>query len=222
MGEGLCDANPCIGTNDPKVGTVPRQCVLEDAALKAIWNAAGDDDFGKIVKLLLLTGCRRDEIGALRWDELDLKTGMLIIHEGRVKNRHALRLPLSAPSLAIFESIPRRDGPCVFGDPRHGFTGWSKAKVRLDSRLSDVTLPDWRLHDLRRSMRTGLGKLGVAPHIAELAIGHVQKGMVAIYDKYSYVGEIGAALAQWSEHVLAVVEERKAKVVPMRRRPARS
>jgi integrase len=77
MGEGLCDANPVIGTNDPEAGITPRQCVLEDEAIKAIWHACLDDDFGKIVKLLLLTGCRRDEIGALRWDEINLKTGML-------------------------------------------------------------------------------------------------------------------------------------------------
>jgi integrase len=138
-----------------EAGITPRQCVLEDEAIKAIWDACLDDDFGKIVKLLLLTGCRRDEIGALRWDEVNLKTGMLIIHEGRVKNRHALRLPLPAAALDVLRSISRGDGPCVFGKPAHGFTGWSKAKRKLDARLADVSLPDWRLHDLRRSMRTG-------------------------------------------------------------------
>ncbi len=66
-------------------------------------------------------------------------------------------------------------------------------------------------------MRTGLGKLGVPPHIAELAINHVQKGVLAVYDKHSYEAEIANALAQWSEHVIAVVEGRKSKVVPMRR-----
>jgi integrase len=216
MGEGLVDHNPCIGTNDPKVGTVPRQCVLEDAALKAIWNAAGGDDFGKIVKLLILTGCRRDEIGALRWDEINFETNMLIIHGGRIKNRNALRLPLPEPALAILRSLPHGDGPCVFGDPRHGFTGWSMAKRKLDARLADVSLPNWRLHDLRRSMRTGLGRLGISPHIAELAINHVKKGVLADYDHYSYEGEIAGALAKWAEHMLAVVEGRKSKVVPIR------
>ena len=95
-----------FGTNDPERGITPRQCVLEDEAIKAIWDACPDDDFGKIVKLLLLSGCRSDEIGALRWDEIKLKTGMLIIHEGRVKNRHALRLPLPAPALDVLRSIP--------------------------------------------------------------------------------------------------------------------
>ena len=214
IGEGLCDANPVLGTNDPAAGITPRRCTLEDEALKAIWAACLDDDFGKIVKLLILTGCRRDEIGALRWDEIDLKTGMLIIHEGRVKNRHALRLPLPEPALAILRSIPRGDGPCVFGNDR-GVTGWSFAKHKLDERFAGVTLPNWRLHDLRRSMRTGLGKLGVPPHIAELAINHTPKALIATYDHYSYEGEIGAALTKWSEHVMAIVEGRKSKIVPL-------
>jgi integrase len=212
MGEGLCDANPVIGTNDPEAGVTPRQCVLEDEAIKAIWDACLD----KIVKLLLLTGCRRDEIGALRWDEINLKTGILIIHEGRVKNRHALRFPLPAAALDILRAVPRRDGPCVFGSPAHGFTGWSVAKRKLDARLADVSLPDWRLHDLRRSMRTGSGRLGIPPHIAELAINHVKKGVLKDYDHYSYEAEIGSALAQWAEHMMAVVEGRKSKVVPLR------
>jgi integrase len=180
MGEGLCDTNATLGTNDPEQGVSRRQCVLEDGALKAIWHASLSDDFGQIVKLLILTGCRRDEIGALRWDEVNLETGMLIVHEKRVKNRNALRLPLPASALEILQAIPRRDGPCVFGSPAHGFTGWSMAKRKLDARLADVSLPDWRLHDLRRSMRTGLGRLGIPPHIAELAINHVKKGVLRV------------------------------------------
>jgi integrase len=216
MGEGLVDHNPCIGTNDPEAGVTPRQCVLEDEAIKAIWHACLDDDFGNIVKLLLLTGCRRDEIGALRWDEINLNTGTLIIHEGRVKNRHALRLPLPASAVEILQAIPRRGGPCVFGNPAHGFTGWSVAKRKLDARLAGVSLPNWRIHDLRRSMRIGLGRLGIAPHVAELCINHVKKGILADYDHYSYEAEIAAALAQWSENVVAVVEGRKSKIVPLR------
>jgi integrase len=216
MGEGLCDINPVTGSNDPEAGVTPRQCVLEDEAIKTIWDACFDDDFGRIVKLLLLSGCRRDEVGALRWDEINRETGMLVIHEGRVKNRRALRLRLPGAALDILRSIQRADGPCVFGNPGHGFTGWSVAKRKLDARLADFALPNWRLHDLRRSMRTGLGSLGIPPHIAELAINHVKKGVLADYDKYSYTEEVASALAQWAEHVMAVVEGRKSKIVPLR------
>jgi integrase len=215
MGEGLVDHNPCIGVNNPKAGHTPRQCVLEDKHIKAIWHACLDDDFGKIVRLLILSGARRDEIGVMKWTEVDLKTGMLVVGTDRVKNKNPLRLPLPAPALAILKTIPRRDG-CVFGHPAHGFTSHSHAKHDLDARLSDVSLPDWRLHDLRRTMRSGLGRLGIAPHIAELAINHTKKGMIGVYDHYSYEGEIANALSRWAEHVMSVVEGRKGKIVPLR------
>jgi hypothetical protein len=90
----------------------------------------------------------------------------------------------------------------------------------LDNRIAGAQggrlLPSWRLHDLRRTMRTGLGRLGVAPHVAELLINHVPKGMVAVYDKHRYQGEIAAALALWADHVMAAVEGRTTNVVPLR------
>jgi integrase len=205
-------------TNNPEAGIMPRERVLEDRELKAVFDCAGDDDFGKIVKLLTYTGCRRDEIARLRWDEVDLEGGRLMLPGARTKNRRPLVLPLPAPALQILQSVTRRDGPCVFGDSRHGFTGWTFAKRQLDARLtaSGKPLPRWTLHDLRRSMRTGLGRLGIPPHICELAINHVQPGIVATYDKYRYEAEVGTAIAQWVEHVTAVVEGRKHKVVPLR------
>ena len=218
MGEGLCDSNPVVATNNPEAGIMPRERVLEDRELKAIFDCAGDDDFGRIIKLLAYTGCRRDEIARLRWEEVDLEGGRLVLPGARTKNRRPLTLLLPAPALAILESITRRDGPCVFGDPRHGFTGWTFAKMQLDARLTaaGTPLPHWTLHDLRRSMRTGLGRLGIPPHICELAINHVQPGIVATYDRYRYEAEVGAAIAQWVEHVTAVVEGRKRKIVPLR------
>lgn len=218
MGEGLCDANPVIATNNPEAGVMPRERVLDDRELKAVIDCAGDDDFGNIIKLLVYTGCRRDEIARLRWDELDLETDRLVLPSTRTKNRRALTLPLPGPAMEILQSVARRDGPCVFGDPRHGFTGWTAAKRKLDARLvaAGTPLAHWILHDLRRTMRTGLGRLGTPPHIAELAINHVKAGIIAVYDKHRYETEVAAALAQWAEHVTAVVEGRKAKVVPLR------
>jgi integrase len=212
MGEGLCESNPVVATNNPEAGVLPRERVLDDGELKVIFDACADDDFGNIVKLLTLTGCRRDEIGALRWNEVE--TGVLTLSAKRTKNRRTLTLTLPEPALKILRSVARRDGPCVFGDPRHGFTGWSAAKRKLDASLGK--LPHWTLHDLRRTMRTGLGRLSVPPHITELAINHVKSGIVAVYDRYSYQAEVTAALAQWAEHVTAVVEGRKSKVVPLR------
>jgi integrase len=218
MGEGLCENNPVVATNNPEAGRMVRERVLNDGELKAIYEVCPDDDFGNIMKLLTLVGARRNEIGALRWDEIDLENGDLTIPGTRVKNRRTLALRLPEPALAILRSVERREGPCVFGDPRHGFTSWSSAKRNFEAQLAaaGTQLPHWTLHDLRRTMRTGLGRLGVPPHIAELAINHVKAGIVAVYDKHTYQGEVAAALAQWAEHVLAVVEGRKGKVVPLR------
>jgi integrase len=218
MGEGLCDANPVVATNNPEMGVLPRERVLGDSELKAIWTACLDDDLGRMVKLLTLTGCRRDEIAALRWDEIDFDAGALTISGARTKNRRTLSLALPESALAILRAVARRDGPCVFGDSRHGFTGWSAAKRKLDARLAVAgkQLPHWTLHDLRRTMRTGLGRLGVPPHVAELTINHAKAGIVAVYDRYSYAAEMAAALNKWAEHVTAVVEGRKSKIVPLR------
>ena len=219
MGEGLCDSNPVAATNNPEAGIMPRERVLEDRELKAIFDYAGDDDAGRIIKLLAYTGCRRDEIARLRWEEVDLEGGRLMLPGARTKNRRPLVLPLPAPALQILQSVARRDGPCVFGDPRHGFTGWTFAKRQLDARLTAAGTPlsNWRLHDLRRSMRTGLGKLGVRVDVAERAINHVQPGLIETYDRYRYAAEVGAAIAQWVEHLTAVIEGRKRKIVPMKR-----
>jgi integrase len=217
MGEGLCETNPVVATNNPEAGLLPRERVLTDNELKAVLDAC-PDNFGAIVKLLTFTGCRRDEIGALRWDELNLEDGVLTIPGTRTKNRRTLTLRLPEPALEILRTVERRDGPCVFGEPRRGFTNWSRSKERLDAQLTaaGVSLPHWTLHDIRRTFRTGLGRLGVPPHIAELAINHVKAGIVAVYDKHRYEGEVAAALAQWAEHLTAITEGRKSKVVPLR------
>ena len=218
MGEGLCDHNPVIGTNDPAAGSKSRERVLDDSESKAVYVACPDDDFGRIVKLLQLTGLRRDEAGGLRWDEINFDASLLTIPATRSKNRRTLVLPLPEMVLNILRSIPRRDGVCIFGDPNNGFHSWSHHKKLLDARLAAAGTPlaDWRLHDLRRTFRTGLGRLGVPPHVAELCINHVRKGMSAIYDRHTYQPEMASALMQWMEHLTAIVEGRKGKVVPLR------
>jgi integrase len=220
MGEGLCEANPVVGTNNPAEGVKPRERVLSDNELRIIWRACADDDFGRAVRLLMLTGCRRDEIGGLRWDEIDFDSGVLTIPGNRTKNHHELKLPLPPTALALLPPRPEDNREHVFG-PRRGFRfrAWSHYAAILNNRIAKMEgrqLPPWRLHDLRRTMRTGLGRLSVAPHIAELVLNHVKKGMIAVYDMYSYQGEIAAALALWAGHVMAAVDGRAANVVPLR------
>ena len=220
MKEGLCEANPVMATNDPTEGMQARDRVLNDDEIRAIWGACNDDDAGRIIRLLLLTGCRREEIGALKWDEVNLATGLLTIPGTRIKNGRTLELPLPPAAIELIAAVPRGDRQFIFGRRDSSFSGWSAAKLRLDAEIVMLTgkpLAPWTLHDLRRTMRTNLGKLGVPPHVAELAINHVKGGVEAIYDRHRYQREIGAALALWAEHLAALVERRESKVVTLQR-----
>ena len=214
MREGLCEANPVIGTNDPDPKT-SRDRVLSDSELVSVWNGCGDGNFAKIVRLLILTGCRRREIGSLKWSEIDLAAGTMTISAERTKNGRAHTLTLPPMALDIIKTVPRRDG-CDYVFGQSGFQRWSGAAHIgvLRERLGDM--PDWTLHDLRRTCRTGLGKLGVPSHIAELCINHIRSGIEAVYDRHTYQREIGQALALWADHVLAAVENRAFKIVSLR------
>jgi integrase len=223
MREGLVEANPTIATNDPAAGVKARERVLTGDEIKVLWAACRDDSFGKIVKLLLLTGARREEIGGLRWDEVDLDAGTVTITGERTKNGRTLSLPLPALALDILRSMPRReDRAYVFGKSGAGFGGWSAATVDLRARIMAANggkMPDWRLHDLRRTMATGAAELGVQPHIVEACLNHVsghKAGIAGVYNKAAYDREKGIALKLWADHLTAVVEGRKSKVVPLR------
>jgi integrase len=216
MKERLCEANPVSATNNPAEGVKPRERVLSDSELRIIWNACQDDEFGRIVRLLMLTGARREEIGGLRWSEIDLDTRVLTLPGERTKNHSELRLTLPPAALALLP--PRREGKDhVFG--QLGFTAWSYSTMALNNRITVAqgkSLAPWRLHDLRRTMRTGLSRLGVAPHVAELVLNHVKTGMAAVYDKHKHAGEIGTALALWAQHVESTIEGHENNVIALR------
>jgi integrase len=221
MREGLCETNVAAATNDPAEGIPSRDRILGDDEVRTIWKACRDDDFGRIVRLLLLSGCRREEIAALKWSEVNLDTGVLRVDGSRTKNHRTLELTLPALAIDILRSVPRRAGrDHVFGEGgRGGFSGFSYSTIALNGRIIEAEgkpLARWTLHDLRRTMRTGLGKLGVAPHVAELCINHVKSGVEAIYDRHTYQREIKAALAMWADYVCSIVQGGEHKVVPLR------
>jgi integrase len=222
MGEGLAEANPVVGTTKPKDST-PRERVLSNAEIAALWHAAGEAGvFGKIVKLLLLTGTRRLEVCGMRWSELDLDAAMWRLPPERTKNKrpHVLSLPRMA--LDIIATIPEVVGrDHCFGERSDlGFTQWG-AKRDLDARLGEAVKP-WTLHDLRRTCATGMADIGVQPHIIEATLNHIsghKVGVAGIYNRSSYEREVRAALALWADHVHAVIEggERKVLAFPQDR-----
>jgi integrase len=214
IGEGLCEENPVAGTNKQEENG-PRERSLTDAEAAAIWLACPANDFGRIVKLLMLTGCRRDEIGALRWSEIDLKANTITLPAARTKNKVEHTVPLSELAIAVLAEIKRIDGrDLVFGRSDYGFLGWSKSKTWLDEKL---TIAEWRLHDLRRTVRTGLGKLGIAPHVAEAVLNHLPPRLVRTYDRNTYAVEKQTALNAWATHLnIAIAKAKGENVVSLR------
>jgi integrase len=192
-----------------------RDRVLSDAELKIIWKACLDDHYGAIIKLLMLTGSRLNEIGALRWNEVHDE--QIVLPAERAKNRRPHIIPLSDVAKSILAGFRRTDRKFVFGQRDSGFSGWSHCKAALDQR---ARLEDWTVHDLRRTVVTRMAELGVQPHIIESVVNHVsghKGGVAGIYNRATYDKEKREALNLWAEHVTALVEGRKAVVVPMKR-----
>ena len=168
--------------------------------------ALGDDRFSDILRLLLLTGQRRNEIGRLQWSQIDLARKLIILAPERIKNARQHEVPLSPQALAIIERQPRRNSSAFLFSDVQGFKNWNIAKARLDNRLC---IADWHLHYLRRTCATGMAELGVQPHIIEAVLendvsGH-KGGVAGVYNRARYAEEMRAALERWSEHVAALV-----------------
>lgn len=212
MGEGLAESNPVIGTNK-SAEEISRDHVLKDQELAAIWNACRDDDHGRIVRLLLLTGQRREEVGAMAISEIDVASALWTIPRDRTKNGLPHDVPLSEPALEVLRTAPRRDGRAlVFGQGTGGFQGWSKAKAKLDNRIveADEKVRPWRLHDLRRTVATRLGELGILPHVIEAVLNHVsghKAGVAGVYNRATYAKEKRDALDLWATHLLGTIHK---------------
>lgn len=213
MEQGLAEANPVIGTARP-APEVKRDRVLSLDELRAVWLAAGDDDYGRIVRLLILTGQRRDEVGGMAVAELDLARGLWVLPAARSKNRREHEIPLAPLAMEIIGTA-RAGREFVFGRGRAGFSGWSQSKARLDERIAakGAKVPPWTLHDLRRSFVTHVNELGLAqPHVIEATINHlggVGKASVGgIYNRATYRKEKTAALNAWATVVADLVAGR--------------
>jgi integrase len=219
MTMGIVEANPVIGSPRP-VESKPRERTLSDDELTAIWRACGDDDYGRVIRLLMLTSCRRQEVGNIAWSELDLEHSIWTIPAGRTKNHRQHTLPLMLPAQSIIATVPRmasRDQ--LFGQRGQGFTNWAEAKHDLDARSG---VSGWTVHDIRRSVATRMADLGVQPHIIETVLNHQsghKAGPAGIYNRSSYEREVKKALALWADHVRTLVEGGERKVVPMHRVP---
>jgi integrase len=215
--EGLVDTNPVVGTNTQPERS--RERVLSDAELKIIWNALGADDYSTVVRLLMLTGQRANEMGALSWSEIQ---GDAIELPGeRTKNGRKHSVPIVPAVRAILENCQRRSDAFVFGRKSgRPFGGWGVCKRALDERIrSNGTVGHWTHHDLRRTMATWMAETGTAPHIIEAILNHVsghKAGIAGVYNRSTYPVEKRIALTRWTDHLMAIVSgKQSAKVVAL-------
>jgi integrase len=151
---------------------------------------------GDVIRMLLLTGQRLNEVAQMSWAEVDLEAKTWSLPRERCKNGHAHVVPLSDQAIAILEVQPR-EGALVFS-----VSGFSRAKKALDAKAKLAT--PWCLHDLRRTCASGMTRLGVAPHVVEAVLNRKSgqvRGVAAVYNRYSYSTEKREALALWAEHV---------------------
>lgn len=210
---GMRDSNPCLGLKKPAPAP-SRDRVLDDAELAAVWQAAAlvGYPYGPIVRLLILTAQRRGEVTDMRWNEIDFEQATWTIPAERTKSSRKQMLPLPPAAIAILTSLPQLDDARIFpaqGDSNNAFSGFSRAKRRLDE-LSHTT--DWVVHDLRRTAATGMAKLGVAPHVVERVLNHTSGslgGVAGVYNRFAYLPEMRAALELWSRHVTALAKTTK-------------
>jgi integrase len=220
MKKGLHDANPTIATEKRREKS--RHRVLTDNELAMVWNAFGNDDYTEIIRLLILTGQRASEIGGLRWAEIDFERGLISLPPERTKNSQPHQVPMSAAVAGILKSRTKtRD--FVFGRGVAGLAAWGRGKIRLDAKIGDKISEPWTIHDLRRTLATGLQRLGVRFEVTEAVLNHTggsRSGVSGIYQRHGWADEKKLALDAWAAHVLAAVSGKKDKsnVMPIRGR----
>jgi integrase len=237
--------SPMLGIYPPsKAGK--RERTLTDAELRLVWLAAGGLGwpFGPIVRLLVLTGQRRDEVAGMAWAEVDRPGAMWLLPGERSKNGLPNLVHLSAPAMAIIDELPAiksKAGLVFTTTGETAVSGFSKVKARLDASMLELmrgeamdggatqeeadrlALNPWTLHDLRRTLATGCQRLKFATEITEAVINHVsgsRAGIVGVYQTYKYAEEKKVALDAWGRHVAAVVanEPVPSNVIALERR----
>lgn len=217
VSRGDIDRSPMEGMETPPP-VKPRDRWLSDEELGRIWMAAPNTHscFGPIIRLLIVTGQRREEVSSLRWEELNRKDLLWTLPGERAKNGEPNRIPLNELAVAILDEVAGsaiwpRSGR-MFTTSRGGrFTGYSKGKIKLDLLMSQdgrEPLPDWRLHDLRRTLATGFQRLGVRFEVTEAVLNHVggsRAGVAGIYQRHDWKDEKREAMKSWNDHLAAII-----------------
>ena len=202
--QGLCATNPCERIQAP-TKLISRDRFLTDTELAAVLSAAHAIGYphGTIVELLALTGQRRGEIAALRWDWINHENKTITLPAAITKNNRQHTFPYGETVAAVLAKMPRLS-TLLF--PARGrddvpFSGWSKSKKAFDETC-DISA--WVLHDLRRTFATNLAALGTPIHVTEKLLNHVSgtmSGIVAVYQRHNYMEEMRAAILAWEQRL---------------------
>jgi integrase len=190
-----------------------RTRVLSDDELRTVWPLLSEaGTFGALLKTLLVTAQRRDEVANMTWTEIGTD-GTWTIPAERYKTKRSNHVPLSTAALRVVEAQPKIDG-CDYVFPSRTetpFSGFGKSKAAFDKAVREVLQkrgraaevpPNWTLHDLRRTAKTLMARAGVRPDISERVLGHVIAGVEGTYDRHSYADEKRDAL----EKLAALIE----------------
>jgi integrase len=205
----LIESSPCVGLKPPAGRETPRDRVLSDEELRQVWQAAEKLGlpFGPWVQLLILTGQRRNEVAHMEWGEIDFEKRLWSLPRERVKNNRRHEVPLSPQAIAILERLPRISDRFVFSvNGEAPIKGFGRASDYLDELLPNVA--DWVFHDLRRTVASGMARLGISLAIIEKVLNHVSgsfAGIVGVYQRHEFAEEKRAALEKWADHVERLV-----------------
>jgi integrase len=210
--------SPCDGVDAPSPEGSGRDRTLTDAELAALWRAADATSypFGRMVQMLILTGCRRDEVREAPWSEIDLTAREWLIPGQRTKNGREHLVPLSTAALTLLASLPRIQGKGLLFTTtgKTPISGLAKCKQRLHVAMTKDLGEEperWTLHDLRRTFVTGLQRLRFPVEIAEACVNHrsgTMGGVTAVYARHDYRDEKRDALDGWAAHVTGIVAGR--------------
>jgi integrase len=188
-----------------------RARILDDNEIRLIWRAAeANGTFGGFIRLLLLTAQRRDKIARLRWNDLTADGSWIIKTESREKG-NAGELALPQIALDIISAQPR-----IAGNP-YVFAGRGDLPIHPGKRKEDFAaklppMPNWTLHDLRRTARSLMSRAGIRPDVAERVLGHVMGGVEGVYDRHTYREEKAHALRMLAGLIGNIVRPEAAKV----------
>jgi integrase len=227
---GLIAASPIASLDKPTRET-SRERFLSDEELRWFWSACEQVGwpFGYIFRLQTLTAQRGGQLRSMEWGEISLPARTWTISGAKMKNKRPHIIHLSDPAADLLREINAtagktaalKDAELVFTmDGKHALSGFSKAKRRIDRLMAQQAgraIPNWTLHDLRRTCVNGLAQMGFSPHVCDKVLSHTQgtiAGVAAVYNRYEYLEERKAALCAWARRIETIIR-RDTNVLPL-------